>query len=231
MGAECSCRPAAGLQQCLLASAGRYFWDYLSPAQICTRRQHCRLSHRLLVPSQGQLLRLFFFLQSSPLPKLRTFLAPPTVSGTAKHCPLLSFIMQEQCCHQKGPTARKMCPPASGSPCPCHRSISSPPLPSCCTSKAEPHCFPQLPAACLPSCSGCGGQLPLLAQPTVHRQQERIHARKIQSRATSALQPLSSLWRGEDRASPGFGNDNNIQIIFHFVECILSVQPSSGLFM
>lgn len=34
--------------------------------------------------------------------------------------------------------------------------------------------------------------------------------------------------------SPGFlafGNANNFQIIFHFVECILSAEPGSGLLM
>lgn len=45
------------------------FWGYLSPVQICTRRQHCHLSQGLLVPSQGQLLRLFFLL-SYPVLKL-----------------------------------------------------------------------------------------------------------------------------------------------------------------
>lgn len=56
------------------------------------------------------------------------------------------------CWHQKGLTAWKTCPLASGSPCPCHGSISSPPLSSCCRSKADPHCFPLFPAACLPYC-------------------------------------------------------------------------------
>lgn len=48
------------------------FWGYLSPVQVCTRRQHCHLLQGLLVPSQGQLLRLFFLLSS---PVLR--LGPP----------------------------------------------------------------------------------------------------------------------------------------------------------
>lgn len=73
--------------------------------------------------------------------------------------------------------------------------------------------------------SGCGGQLPPLVQPTEHQLGEHTHARRIQAGAKSALQPLSILWRWQVQDF-SIGNDNNIKIIFHFVECILSVQPS-----
>lgn len=113
-----------------------------------------------------------------------------------------------------------MCPLASGSPCPCHRSVSSLPLikllheqsrtslflPVSCSLSAFTHktgCQPQQPGTQKgPSCSrGLRSHLPPLTQPTGHWQQENTHARNIQTRATSALQPLSSLLapRGEER--------------------------------
>lgn len=110
MGAECSCRPAAGLQQCLLASAGRYFWDYLSPAQICTRRQRCRLSHRLLVPSQGQLLRLFFFPAVFPTSQTENLPGSPHREWHCQALPFAEFYYAGAVLSPKRPHSTKNVP-------------------------------------------------------------------------------------------------------------------------
>lgn len=95
MDPECSCRPAAGLQQCLLPSAGRHFWTihlWIRFAQGSSTATSHRDSLSLLRENAYD----FFSPQSSPVFKLGTLLASPTLRGTdppAKHCPFLSFIM------------------------------------------------------------------------------------------------------------------------------------------